>query len=158
MKTVFRIVLAAALAVSAGLSSCRAKEDPWEGMYPFWGSRPSERACAIEHRYGGVTFPVFVIPGEKEWVFRQMEEWDCVPDTPNEVDDSVAKAHSQERYEVRRSRDLMDFAGTPYQAVRPSYILFDSGDCLIYLYDWYNMCTMDAVPPPAKTVEPRFER
>lgn len=158
MKTVFRIVLAAALAVSAGLSSCRPKEDPWEEMYPFWGSCPSEQACAIEHRYGGITFPVFVIPGEREWVSRQMNEWDCVPDTPNEVDNSVARAHSQERYEVRRSRALMDFAGTPYQAVRPSYILFDSGDCLIYLYDWYNMCTMDAVPPPAKTVEPRFEK
>lgn len=159
IKKTYKLLLlsSAVLAVCAGLSTCQPKADPWEEMYPFWGSRPSEQASSLEHRYGGVTFSVFVVRGQREWVFRQIKQWDCAPDSPNEVDDSVARAYSSESYEVWRSRDIMDFAGTPYQAVRPSYILFESGDCLIYLYDWYNMCSRDAVPPPAKIIEPRFE-
>ena len=78
------------------------------------------------------------------------------PRAPNDVDLSVARLYPSKNYSVWWSRGMVDFAGTRYQAVKPTYLLFDTGDCLIYLYDWYTMCTMDALPPPAEVVEPRL--
>lgn len=158
MKTVLFILLFLLLAICAWLHLCNSEVDQWDEMYQFWGRRPGEKSYSFEHRYGGVSFPVHVIVGEKQWVFHQIEQGNCFKDSPTEVDISVAKAYSQESYVVWRSREVVDFLGTRYQAVTPTYIIFSTGDCLIYLYDWYNMCTMDAIPPPARVIEPLFEK
>ena len=155
MKKVLWILLPLMLALGARLYRGAAETDPWEEMRPFWGSRPGEQSYSVEHRYGDVRFPVHVILGEKEWVSRQIEQGNCSSDFPNEVDVSVANAYSPGSYVVWRSQKVVDFAGTRYQAVQPTYIVFESGACLIYLYDWYNMCTMDALPPPARVIEPQ---
>ncbi len=127
--------------------------EPWQELRPFWGERPRGLIGDISTLYKGNIITAYRFRGAEDWVKGQCDLFSCRQDSPNAVDRHVIAirnehAGTSESCSVWRSQQRYDLEGTRYQAVQPTFILFEKGDCLFYLYDWYNQETLDAIPPP----------
>ncbi len=125
------------------------KADPWRDIHPFWGERPGVDSESLNTECNGSLLACHLLRGAENWVQVQRHRFDCLPDEPNEIDSQLITAlgHSGAPCTIWRSALRYDLEGTHHQAVQPTFICFENGDCLFYLYDWYNHVSLDAIPP-----------
>ncbi len=132
--------------------------EPWQELRPFWGKAPKGYSGDISTRYEGNVITAHRLRGAEEWVKEQCELFSCRQVAPNAVDRHFIAlrnehANKSENGIVRRSQQRYDLENSRYQAVQPTFILFENGDCLFYLYDYYNQESLDAITPPCRILK-----
>ncbi len=153
MKTIQTLLIAAAAALVC--ASCSPESnDNWDELSPYWGERPGTEATPLKIQHKEAHVYAHLFKGAATWVEEQKQRFDCKPETANDTDLALLTAlgRKAESCTVWRSPHRYDLAH--YQAAQPTFIIFENGDCLFYLYDLYSTTPDLCIPPDCQKLQP----